>query len=452
MMYRGDRAGTPNAVRNLSAIMAFSLAFALLAGPRLQVFDVHAASVLMVSAGYLVFGLASGKIDKPLVSISAFLFPSLLYAISLALLLPLGTMEFSYVLARAYVYAFAAAGLVKVYIHAYGSDWAVRLLRHVVFLWAILALSGISFVLIPWYRGWVGENFFMDGNYHWVESGYRAYDLVSGGAFNGAFGYVIVVFIIALLWRRLRFSGLGAILLGLFVGFGGVLMARSFLVLFLVGLFTLLALMFIRAALKRELVVRKAWLTMPLVVLVSFLIAYASFSVLPDHVRSWAFEFVDGDGRGLVMPGSLETIVGRMYFLPEGFVETLFGGGYLGRWESGPYVRSDVGYVRVLFNSGVLGLLLIIVPLGLLWGAAVYRYLRDGDGVALLLACLIVLIAVGNAKELFVLPRNTGVLVLLVLFLYMKDRYRRVAWGWPHRETRVRGFARAFGAKVRVSA
>jgi hypothetical protein len=96
----------------------------------------------------------------------------------------------------------------------------------------------------------------------------------------------------------------------------------------------------------------------------------------------------------------------EMYFLPESWHEGLFGTSSLGR---GPlaYLESDVGYVKLIFASGLIGVCLAVLPylLGVRLAVdSINRSLLAPIAIALLLSLLATLML--NFKELALLTRN----------------------------------------------
>ncbi|PMM08649.1 hypothetical protein BCT63_03685 [Vibrio kanaloae] len=51
--------------------------------------------------------------------------------------------------------------------------------------------------------------------------------------------------------------------------------------------------------------------------------------------------------------------LGTMFFFPQDEMHLLFGDGNFGRYNENRIIESDVGYVRFIFGSGILGTLLV---------------------------------------------------------------------------------------------
>ena len=100
-----------------------------------------------------------------------------------------------------------------------------------------------------------------------------------------------------------------------------------------------------------------------------------------------------------------------MYFLPDDFINVVFGSSISGRGDV--YVQSDVGYVLSIFGIGILGTLLMI---------AFYIYvfilafrIKDYDkDVALLLFLFTVVVTILNLKEQTLLTRHAFTITVLL--------------------------------------
>lgn len=106
--------------------------------------------------------------------------------------------------------------------------------------------------------------------------------------------------------------------------------------------------------------------------------------------------------------GSTDTTqrLGAMYFLPNEVGTLLFGSSNLGRGALG-YIESDVGYVKLVFSIGLLGLTLTMLPYLMGLGACIRNW-RDSiarDVVFVTIICLVVGMVL-NLKELSLLTRN----------------------------------------------
>jgi hypothetical protein len=98
-----------------------------------------------------------------------------------------------------------------------------------------------------------------------------------------------------------------------------------------------------------------------------------------------------------------------MLFLPPSDLGLLIGTGNAGRSDFLPYIASDVGYVRVIFSVGLVGLAVLAlgyVPLGVMaWRVRFHSSLAAG--VLFYLAVMFV----ANFKELHVVPRGGAALL-----------------------------------------
>lgn len=114
--------------------------------------------------------------------------------------------------------------------------------------------------------------------------------------------------------------------------------------------------------------------------------------------------------------------VSQMYFLPDTWQEFLFGTSNLGR-GSLAYVESDVGYVRLIFAIGVIGMTLTVAPYLMAVAAGVRSIaLRWHDRVATAIVLSLIATLVLNFKELAILTRNQwSVQAILISLLAVQN-------------------------------
>lgn len=118
--------------------------------------------------------------------------------------------------------------------------------------------------------------------------------------------------------------------------------------------------------------------------------------------------------------------IGGMYFLPNDLLTLLFGSSNLGRGDLG-YIASDVGYVKLIFAVGIIGLVLNVLPyiVGLNVSA---RWYLSSASKHLPLATMLCLAAglLLNFKELALLTRNQWSIQSLLVALAIYERSRQV--------------------------
>lgn len=123
-----------------------------------------------------------------------------------------------------------------------------------------------------------------------------------------------------------------------------------------------------------------------------------TFSYTIKH-SSEIFEIMESGGSR-----TTETL-SNMYFLPDEASTVLFGSSNLGRGALG-YIESDVGYIKLIFAVGCLGLLLYLVPYLAGLRLAAHCYLRCDRMLALVTVLSLAAGLLLNFKELALLTRN----------------------------------------------
>lgn len=118
-----------------------------------------------------------------------------------------------------------------------------------------------------------------------------------------------------------------------------------------------------------------------------------------------------------------------MYFLPDDAQTLLFGSSNLGRGDM-RYIPSDVGYIKLIFAVGLIGVALNVIPyvIGLALAA---RWYRSSPTTHLAVATILCLVSglLLNGKELALLTRNQWSIQSLLIgvsILYLTTRSRAV--------------------------
>jgi len=114
--------------------------------------------------------------------------------------------------------------------------------------------------------------------------------------------------------------------------------------------------------------------------------------------------------------------VDEKYFLPEGVLNNVLGtGGFRGYGKRGP-VGSDVGYICMIFGSGLIGMLVVFSFFGLI-GYQAFRLRKGGNPLTTIVLVLSVSVFVINLKDV-VLYKITGFSqVLYICYLLMIVTY-----------------------------
>lgn len=388
-------------------------------GPRLELIDFHiVAMTLLAPFGFLALQIRNSKSSWVKVVILSFL-PALLLGLSVTITSGSRDFDFPYLIARLFVYVLSLHFLTCLAQWCRPNDWVMPTLKFTTLLFFANSIFVIAFIFVSEFRDFVAVRWAFFENDHWAERGMRSIDSVSGGGFSGAFTFVLFFFIVHYHFRGRVFGILAEAIVKVTMVLAIFLLARSGIVLLVAGVILNFGLSLLRAWRSGD---RSSLRILPSELVFPMLSACGVatlFLTLPEEARQWAFEFITDDFE-LTTPRSAERIAEGMFFYPQSITDLIFGTGGFGRFEGGPYIASDVGYVRVLFAVGIVGSLAFWLPLGLLFIAASIRFSRDGSMEARLTSIFTGLCILANFKELFFFSRVGGVIMLMVLFLYIR--------------------------------
>jgi hypothetical protein len=173
----------------------------------------------------------------------------------------------------------------------------------------------------------------------------------------------------------------------------------------------------------------------------SLLVLVALIGAGAAAIGTWGYEYFAYNirvaaevGEFFAEGGRTQTteVVADMYFLPDDVGTLVFGSSNLGRGDLG-YIASDVGFISLIFATGLIGLALTLAPYAM--GAfTAYRCVRDRALPVLGLATLACVVAsvMLNFKELSLLTRNHwSVIGVLVVCCCHADAMRERASASP---------------------
>jgi len=107
-----------------------------------------------------------------------------------------------------------------------------------------------------------------------------------------------------------------------------------------------------------------------------------------------------------------------MYFLPKDKVHLYFGDGNFGRDDDLPYIDSDIGYIRTIYGVGIVGTIIMFMPLFYLLFVAIKSF-KLNRYLSQMLVVLIVILLITNLKvfHYFEFRESFRVLFLLIAAL-----------------------------------
>lgn len=137
--------------------------------------------------------------------------------------------------------------------------------------------------------------------------------------------------------------------------------------------------------------------------------------------QNWAFSFLDD----IIIDGSIQThsvthMLQDMYFMPELDTFILGDGYYTDPFTGRYYMSTDVGYMRLLLYSGIVGIIIVFFPV-IYFFYSLYKQKNDKDFKRFVIALLcswVILEAKGESWMRFILLLHP---VLLILLTEKKD-------------------------------
>lgn len=130
-----------------------------------------------------------------------------------------------------------------------------------------------------------------------------------------------------------------------------------------------------------------------------------------NKVLPWAFEFFTSGAEGKIGTHSTSQLR-EMLFLPDTLKTIFFGDGFF-QTETGNYMKTDSGYVRMIFAIGIIGSTLLYLPLLLLVVKAVKC--SPSFYYQAFLISLVTVMALNEIKEPFLLKPQIYPLILMLL-------------------------------------
>lgn len=197
-----------------------------------------------------------------------------------------------------------------------------------------------------------------------------------------------------------------------------LLSARTGLILFIIYLILLFLYKLVKGIAKKT--IDSTFLSKILFTLVVFSIVVpigynylmnSEYSRFAKRAFELYINYVESGELGTSSTNSLQ----EMYFVPKETSHLLFGNGNFGRDEELPIIPSDVGYVRMMFGVGIIGAIIMLLPLFYTIGVALKKY-RLNKHLTKLTILVIFVILVTNIKvfHYFEFRESFKVLFLLI--------------------------------------
>lgn len=151
-------------------------------------------------------------------------------------------------------------------------------------------------------------------------------------------------------------------------------------------------------------------------ILIYYLLEKSEYSRLFNR----AFEFI----LNYQQTGSFSTnstdAMSSMYFLPSSEYHLLFGSADFGRnINTNGFLHSDIGYVRLIYGSGLIGILLIALPFILIYYQA--RKIKF-EPLSLITIAILIVIAIFNFKVLHLYGSRQSFKVLFIFYFILINK------------------------------
>lgn len=392
--------------------MLFAANFLVLFGPRLRVADLHSLAVVFFAC-YAVHLLLARKSELS-ETLTLAQFPLLFYSSLVAVVSNSMDFTITWIVVKWILYLLAGHALVSLYRGA-GGDWQRNLLRHCVVSGAINAAFVVLVVVYAPARVLSSTLLDLQQKDSWIELGFRGFDLSMGGGASGSIAFA-VLFAASMAGMKAFRHGSASIICSVLLFFGTLLTGRTGMVIIALSLvaFPLLSRF-------REAGNARSWrsFALPSVVVACVvgvgIYIFASTDETATHLRDtvlpWALEGLMSDSGGATGNRSVDTILQDMLFVPDSDISVLLGTGNSGRSELLAYIPSDVGYVRLIYSVGLVGIAFAVIGYTRIFSSA-WRLRRYSDFAPLTLFYLGVIVA-ANAKELYLAPRGGAALLAI---------------------------------------
>jgi hypothetical protein len=153
-------------------------------------------------------------------------------------------------------------------------------------------------------------------------------------------------------------------------------------------------------------------------VLTFFILSQSEYSKLFFR----AFELILNFSSSGTLSSTSTTDLSSMFFLPELESHLLFGNGNYGRDPGLPFLSSDIGYVRLIFGGGLVG---VFLAFSLLCFYCLYSFIKSSvhaEKFATLFLCLSILVM--NIKVLHYFPSSLGIKFLFLIALFINTKIK----------------------------
>lgn len=403
----------------MNRFFIFILLFLSLYGPRLKALDFMAVTTFSLALMSIFFLFCKKEIEK-------ILFTNLVTYGVLFIFFGFHYLQYNKgditaigFCFKSIIYLLASYFLVVLYRNQNKALWGISILEDIVYATALNSVFVIVFFFFPSVSNIASQYLDYSNQNKWTDTGHRIFDIsIGGGAVASMTFAMVFILSIIFVYRQKKKKTMSIVAVIIFLGV--LFLGRSG---FLVSIFSI----FIFISMKifcfdiRYLI--KLFVNF-IILLISLVFIYSADVVDVSFIDSawfeWLFElFISLDSNGSYETATSEAI-GNMWLWPDSFSQLLFGDGNYGRTDFLPYISSDIGIVRIVFGSGVLGLFMLCLPLLKDLYFMIKRFLNSNgfERVYFFLPIVyIFMFLMFNFKEMYFAPRSSLTIYFISLLV-----------------------------------
>ena len=403
--------------------LLFFAVFMCLYGPRFKALDLMFSFCVLIALANIAVFVLKRRMPKYLFIATAYLF--FLFVLFMLHYFYYGTGDITHLgfIIKYIVYLYSADFIVRSYFKTFNESGFGRLSVDMLNATAINAIFVILMFFFDGFQRYMGNVLDYERQLMWVETGHRTFDLSLGGGALGSFVFSLVFIVAMFIPEKYRGSryllGLASVVLAT------ALMGRTGLYIIIIA--SILFFGYKCRSISLNMNIKSSTLILNFLFFFLFCLGFVLLLFgdlnFDGNYFSWVLEGINGENR-------TANALREMWFLPDQETSLLLGHGNYGRSED-YLIYSDVGYVRMLHATGILGILVgySIFFVILFWGLPSVSFSADSEVLKKLLLIMIVMFLIMNLKELHLAARGSTLILFFVfssIFYsakYLKERH-----------------------------
>jgi hypothetical protein len=372
--------------------------------------------VFLSFLSYFILRSKYYNLDIKLIYIVTSTLPILCY--SLFLLIVGGGNHFVIEISKFLIFIVSTFGIVNLYIYFCKDNWKTIIIQHIVTSSLLVACTTIIIFITPSIKTIVLDivDFKMAGNIH-VIKGIRAIDISVGGgtALSLVFLFGFILSKVLYFWSD-KNSYLNSLAFYIFA-LAALITARTgfllIITIFLISIFIPLFGKQFNITISRKRLRKHFYLNLNLSALFCAFILFYFSDLLFGTLFPWAFEFFINASNDNFSSKSTNDLLSNHYNVYISEMNYLFGGGSF-------LIQSDVGLIKVLSSVGILGALLlglplVILPFYIFTSRLIYQKLSFEYMLCFSVILVWFIVFLVNFKELFFSNSRGAFLIFLLV-------------------------------------